>query len=171
MARITNLRDIATNWDTIHSVLCHGCFDLLHIGHVRHFQAAKKLVEAFIGPTRRRLVVTITPDRFVNKGPGRPVFPEALRAEMVAAMECVDLVAINEYPTAVEAIKLLKPAVYCKGADTRFNECQALRDEIAAIASVGGQMVFTEELTYHSSELLGMVQRTAEEDAYAAAAH
>src|ERR1700722_1754260 len=71
-------------------VQCHGVFDLLHIGHIRHFQEAKKSGEI--------LVVTLTPDRFVNKGPHRPVFTETLRAEAIASLEAVDYVAINKWP-------------------------------------------------------------------------
>src|SRR3954468_24944354 len=89
-------------------VLCHGVFDLLHIGHVRHFEQARKLGDV--------LVVTITPDRFVNKGIGRPAFPETLRAEFLASLGCVDYVAVNRWPSAVETIQLLKPAVFAKGS-------------------------------------------------------
>src|SRR5665213_2536653 len=78
-------------------VHCHGVFDLLHIGHLRHLKAARKFGDL--------LVVTITPDRFVNKGPGRPAFTETLRAEALAMLECVDIVAINNWPKAVEIIK------------------------------------------------------------------
>ncbi len=76
---------------------CHGVFDLLHIGHVRHFEQARKFGDV--------LVVTLTPDRFVNKGVGRPAFPEQLRAEFLAAITSVDYVAVNSWPTAVETIK------------------------------------------------------------------
>ena len=69
-------------------VLCHGVFDLLHPGHIRHLEAARHHGDL--------LVVTITPDRFVNKGPGRPVFNQRLRAESVAALASVDHVAITE---------------------------------------------------------------------------
>ena len=72
-------------------VQCHGVFDLLHIGHIRHFQEAKK--------SGQILVVTVTPDRHVNKGPHRPVFTETLRAEAIASLDCVDYVAINKWPT------------------------------------------------------------------------
>ena len=88
-------------------VLCHGVFDLLHPGHIKHFETAKKKGDV--------LVVTITKDEYVNKGPGRPVFSEFLRAESVAAIECVDFVAINDWPAAVETIKKLKqtlPGLY-----------------------------------------------------------
>src|SRR6201997_5886720 len=78
-------------------VQAHGTFDLLHLGHVRHLEAARRLGDV--------LVVTVTADRFVNKGPGRPVFNEGLRGEMLAALEYVDWVAINEAPDAVTAIE------------------------------------------------------------------
>src|SRR3989442_10654965 len=88
-------------------VHCHGVFDLLHIGHIKPLEAARKLGDA--------LVVTVTPDRFVNKGPHRPAFPERLRAEALTSLSCVDYVAINEWPTAVETIQLLKPSFFVKG--------------------------------------------------------
>src|SRR5437773_12261410 len=88
-------------------VHCHGVFDLLHIGHIKHLEAARKLGDV--------LVVTITPDRFVNKGPHRPAFPEQLRAEALASLACVDFVGINEWPTAVQTIKLLRTNLYVKG--------------------------------------------------------
>src|SRR4051794_26459249 len=68
-------------------VLCHGVFDLLHPGHIRHLAEAKKLGDL--------LVVTLTRDAYVNKGPGRPAFPDQLRAESLAALANVDFVAIN----------------------------------------------------------------------------
>jgi rfaE bifunctional protein nucleotidyltransferase chain/domain len=88
-------------------VQCHGVFDLVHPGHIRLLEAAKQEGDV--------LVVTVTPDKYVNKGPGRPVFNQRLRAETLAALQCVDFVAINEWPTAIETIRLLKPDVYVKG--------------------------------------------------------
>ena len=73
-------------------VLAHGVFDLVHLGHVRHLETAKK--EGDI------LIVTITPDEFVNKGPGRPVFNANLRSEMLAALQCVDWVGINKWSSS-----------------------------------------------------------------------
>ena len=75
-------------------VLCHGVFDLLHYGHILHFEEARRQGDV--------LVVTITPDIYVNKGPNRPEFPESYRAQMLAALEMVEAVAINRWPTAVE---------------------------------------------------------------------
>src|SRR3990167_11074467 len=63
---------------------CHGVFDLLHIGHIRHFKRAREYGDL--------LVVSLTPDAYVNKGPGRPAFNEQLRAEAIASLDCVDYV-------------------------------------------------------------------------------
>lgn len=127
---------------------CHGVFDLLHIGHIKHLECAKKMGDA--------LVVTVTPDRYVNKGPGRPVFSESLRAEALAALGCVDYVAINGWPTAVETIGLLKPHLYVKGADYRNAEDDItgkIADEEAAVKKTGGSIAFTNEIAFSSSHL------------------
>lgn len=128
---------------------CHGCFDLLHPGHIKHFQAAKENADI--------VVVTITPDRFVNKGPGRPVFTEQLRMESIAAIEAVDFVALNHWPTAVETIKMIKPDYYVKGQDYKDREkdlTKGIYDEEDAVKSVGGKLLFTEEITFSSSHLI-----------------
>src|ERR1700680_3348397 len=90
-------------------VQAHGTFDLLHLGHVRHLEAARRLGDL--------LVVTVTADRFVNKGPGRPVFNAELRAEMLATLEYVDWVAVNDAADAVSAIERIRPSIYIKGQD------------------------------------------------------
>ena len=130
-------------------VLCYGDFDLLHIGHVRHFEQAKKLGNV--------LVVTVTPDRYVNKGPHRPVFNENLRAEAIAALDCVDYVAINKWPMAVETIQLLRPDFYVKGSEDRETEKDHMGGitlEETAIKSVGGQLAFTDDITFSSSSII-----------------
>jgi rfaE bifunctional protein nucleotidyltransferase chain/domain len=130
-------------------VHCHGVFDLLHPGHIRHFEAARREGDV--------LVVTVTKDMYVNKGPGRPVFNEQLRAESIAALECVDYVAINEWPNAVETIKKLRPDIYCKGSDySKAGEdlTGKIFDEEDAIVGVGGRIHFTDEITFSSSTLL-----------------
>jgi len=130
-------------------VQCHGVFDLMHIGHIRHFQEARKIGDV--------LVVTVTPDRFVNKGPHRPVFTESLRAEAIASLDCVDYVAINKWPTAVEALTLLKPDFYAKGSDYRdaaSDHTGGIAHERLAVEAGGGKLVFTDEITFSSSTLL-----------------
>lgn len=89
-------------------VHCHGVFDLLHVGHLRHFEARR------FGDV---LIVTLTPDRWVNKGPLRPAFDEQLRLEMLSGLSCIDFVGLNEWPTAVETITRLKPSVFVKGSE------------------------------------------------------
>jgi rfaE bifunctional protein nucleotidyltransferase chain/domain len=130
-------------------VHCHGVFDLLHIGHLRHLRAARKLGDL--------LIVTVTPDRFVNKGPGRPAFTEALRAEALAMLECVDLVAINQWPTAVETIQVLKPDFYAKGSEYRDADKDVtggIAREREAVEAAGGRLVFTDDITFSSSSLI-----------------
>lgn len=130
-------------------VHCHGVFDLLHIGHIRHLEQAKKLGDV--------LVVTVTPDRYVNKGPHRPVFNEELRAEAIAALDCVDYVAINQWPMAVETIRLLRPDFYVKGSEYEEAEKDCTRGitlEGEAVRSIGGRLVLTDDITFSSSHLL-----------------
>jgi len=130
-------------------VHCHGVFDLLHIGHIRHFDEAKKMGDI--------LVVTLTPDHLVNKGPGRPVFTESLRAEAIAALNCVDHVAINKWSTAVETINLLAPDFYVKGSEYSENETDltgGITQEENAVKSMGGQLAFTHDITFSSSNLI-----------------
>lgn len=130
-------------------VQAHGAFDLLHLGHVRHLEAGAKLGDV--------LVVTITADRFINKGPGRPVFPELLRAEMLAALEIVSNVAIVEAADAVPAIEAIRPAIYVKGQDYENPEGDVTGKivfEREAVRRYGGEICFTDELTFSSTELI-----------------
>jgi rfaE bifunctional protein nucleotidyltransferase chain/domain len=130
-------------------VLAHGTFDLLHIGHVRHLQAARGHGDV--------LVVTITADAFINKGPGRPVFPEGLRSEMLASLEIVDYVGVVAAPDALPAIQAIRPSVYVKGQDYRNPEGDVTGRIVAerdAVEEFGGQVIFTEEITYSSTELI-----------------
>lgn len=129
-------------------VQCHGVFDLLHIGHIRHFEQAKKLGDV--------LVVTVTPDRYVNKGIGRPAFPEHLRAEVIAALDCVDYVAVNQWPSAVETIKHLQPTIFAKGDEFKEGKDTIghISQEEEAIRTVGGQIAFTSDITFSSSALI-----------------
>lgn len=130
-------------------VLAHGCFDLLHLGHVRHLEEAARHGDM--------LVVTVTADPYVNKGPGRPVFSELLRAQMIAAMEHVDFVAINHAPTAVDVLKAVKPDVYVKGsdyADAKEDVTGGITQERYAVEAYGGRIVFTDDITFSSSSLI-----------------
>ena len=129
-------------------VYCHGCFDLLHPGHFRHLKAAKAMGDV--------LVVTISPDRYVDKGPGRPAFPQELRAECLAALECVDYVGVNEWPTAEESLRLLRPNVYVKGQEFERLEDKTgkVQLEHAVVREIGAEFRFTQEIVFSSTSLL-----------------
>lgn len=129
-------------------VLCHGCFDLMHPGHIKHFQSAKKMGDV--------LVVTVTPDEYVDKGAGRPAFPQQLRAESIAALECVDFVSVNQWPTAEKTLRLLAPDYYVKGQEfeTLQDPAGKLQREVQAAREAGAEMRFTQEIVFSSTKLL-----------------
>ncbi|OGL50489.1 MAG: hypothetical protein A3C43_01355 [Candidatus Schekmanbacteria bacterium RIFCSPHIGHO2_02_FULL_38_11] len=129
-------------------VHCHGCFDLMHPGHIKYFQAAKKMGNI--------LVVTVTRDIYVDKGHDRPVFNQTLRAESIAALECVDYVAINKWPTAEETLRLLRPHIYVKGQEFENLEDKTgkIQREYKVIQEIGAETRFTHEIVFSSTELL-----------------
>ncbi|MEL7059111.1 MAG: PfkB family carbohydrate kinase [Acidobacteriota bacterium] len=129
--------------------LCHGVFDLLHVGHLRYLEGAARLADV--------VVVTVTPDRWVDKGPFRPAFDLALRLEALAALEVVDLVAPNAWPTAEETLRQLRPDVYVKGAEFArpgADPTGKMERERAVAAEVGCTMEFVDDLTSSSSRLI-----------------
>lgn len=148
---ISELKDIAEEIkkDGKKIAHCHGCFDLLHPGHVMHFKAARKYGDV--------LIVTITEDKFVNKGPDRPVFNENIRAENLAAIEFIDYVAINRSPRATPAIETIQPDFYVKGQDYKDLDedfSGGIIEEKQAVEKCGGQLVFTDEIQFSSSKLI-----------------
>jgi rfaE bifunctional protein nucleotidyltransferase chain/domain len=129
-------------------VHCHGCFDLMHPGHIKYFQAAKKMGDI--------LLVTLTPDRYVDKGIGRPVFNQQLRAESIAALACVDYVAVNLWPTAEETLRALRPDIYVKGQEFEKLEDKTgkIQREAEVIKEIGAEIRFTQEIVFSSSKLI-----------------
>lgn len=153
MGKITDIKHISKVLEDYKGekivVLCHGVFDLLHIGHIKYFEEAKSMGDV--------LVISITPDRFVNKGPHRPVFSEKFRAEAIAALGMVDYVVINEWPTAIETIKKTKPNIYVKGPDYKDYKQDItgnIKLEEDAVKSIGGEIKFTNNITFSSSNLI-----------------
>ncbi len=140
------LNDLRSNGRKI--VHCHGCFDLMHPGHIKYFQASKEMGDV--------LVVTVTPDVYVDKGLGRPVFNQDLRADSIAALECVDYVAINKWPTAEETLRLLRPDIYVKGQEFEKLEDKTgkIQKEFEVIKEIGAELRFTHEIVFSSTELL-----------------
>jgi len=130
-------------------VHCHGTFDLLHPGHLVHFEEAKANGDV--------LVVTLTGEKFVNKGPGRPYFSDSLRARSVAALACVDFVSVVPFPHAKEAILAVRPAVYCKGkeyAEKAKDTYGRIDEDIATVRSVGGKVAYVGSVVFSSSKML-----------------
>jgi len=138
-------------------VLAHGVFDLLHIGHIRHLENAAR--------EGQTLVVTVTGDRFVKKGPDRPFFSELFRAEAIAALEYVDWVSINHAPTAENIIQFLKPDVYVKGSEysnVTNDVTGKIISETQQVESYGGRVVYTKDITYSSSSLINQYMNVFE---------
>lgn len=131
-------------------VLANGCFDLLHVGHVRYLEAAKAR-----GDT---LVVALNTDESVRaaKGPGRPRVPLAERAELVAALRCVDFVTSFPEATLEGTLRLLRPAVHAKGTDYTFENVP----ERAVDLELGIEIAICGDPKDHStSELLTRLER------------
>lgn len=128
-------------------VLANGCFDLLHVGHVRYLEAARALGDL--------LVVAINGDEQVRalKGPGRPVVPERERAEVVASLRAVDLVTIFHEPTVEALLLALRPDIHAKGTD--YTEETVPEREI--VRAYGGRVVIVGDPKDHSSS--AMVER------------
>ena len=129
--------------------MCHGVFDLLHPGHFRHLRSARNTADV--------LVVTITGDKFVGKGPGRPAFTQDLRAESLASLESVDYVVIIEDATAIPAITAVQPTVYVKGQEYAADSDDPtgnIRRERELVESAGGKLVFTDDIVFSSSKLI-----------------
>jgi rfaE bifunctional protein nucleotidyltransferase chain/domain len=130
-------------------VLCHGTFDLLHAGHIRYLKSARGEGDV--------LFVTVTANEFVNKGPGRPVFSQDLRAENLGYLSFVDFVTVNNAPTAVNVLSEIKPHAYVKGPDYNKMEDDITGNiyaEKKAVEAHGGKIVFTDDIAFSSTSLL-----------------
>jgi rfaE bifunctional protein nucleotidyltransferase chain/domain len=122
-------------------VLANGCFDLLHVGHVRYLAAARALGDV--------LIVGLNADASVRrlKGPGRPLVPAAERAEMLAALTAVDHVVVFDDDTADRLVALLRPAVHAKGTDYTPESVP----ERASVRAAGGEVAIAGDAKAHSS--------------------
>jgi rfaE bifunctional protein nucleotidyltransferase chain/domain len=122
-------------------VLANGCFDLLHVGHVRYLEGARALGDL--------LIVGVNGDAAVRrlKGPGRPLMPAGERAEILAALRVVDHVVVFEDDTADRLVAVLRPAVHAKGTDYTTESVP----ERAAVAAAGGRVAITGDAKQHST--------------------
>ncbi|HKT13738.1 MAG TPA: D-glycero-beta-D-manno-heptose 1-phosphate adenylyltransferase [Terriglobia bacterium] len=131
-------------------VFANGCFDLFHVGHVRYLEGARQQGDV--------LVVGVNSDRSVRqlKGEGRPLLPEDARAELLAAMECVDYVVIFDDLTAENLLGDLRPHVHCKGTD--YTEASVPEREV--VRKWGGRVVIVGDPKDHSTR--GVLARIAQ---------
>ena len=128
-------------------VLCHGCFDIVHPGHIRHLRFAKEQGAV--------LVVSITPDICIQKGSNRPLMPQELRSENLAALEFVDVVTIAPGETGIEPIESVKPDVYVKGSEYAVSRDPRFLKEKDLVESQGGTVVYSSgEVVFSSSEII-----------------
>jgi rfaE bifunctional protein nucleotidyltransferase chain/domain len=136
-------------------VQCHGCFDIVHPGHLRHLRHAKAEGDV--------LLVTITGDSMISKGMGRPLIPQELRAENLAALDCVDWVYVEPRPTAVELLGEVRPDVYVKGREYELNRDPRFAAEKDAVLRHGGRIVFSSgDVVFSSSALIAALERSAD---------
>ena len=134
----------ATGHTIVH---CHGCFDIVHPGHLRYLEFARRQGDL--------LIVSVTGDRQIDKGSQRPFIPEELRAENLAALEFVDWVYINPHPTAAEILAEIQPDIYVKGREYENSNDVGFQGEQAIVESYGGRVVFSSgEVVFSSTQLL-----------------
>lgn len=142
-------------------VLCHGVFDLVHIGHIKHFEEAKENGDV--------LVVSVTSDKFVNKGPGRPFFSIQERLEYLSSLKDVDYVIESKSKTAINIINLIKPNVYFKGPDYKNFEDDItgnITKEINLVKKNNGKTIFSNSDTYSSTKILNKIDKVRKFDIF-----
>jgi len=155
--KIDSLRNIVSKNKKNTFGLCHGGFDLLHPGHVKHFESASKLCD--------KLIVSITCDKFVKerKGANRPIFPENERAYMIASIEFVDFVVISPYKTGIEIIEYIRPDYYIKGPDYKNKNTKGIIQEREAIKKIGGEILYTNDEKFSTSGLIDKIKKIERE--------
>jgi len=146
---IKNLKKIRSKFIGKKIVLCHGVFDLLHVGHINYFKSSKVYGDI--------LVVSVTSDKFVNKGPGRPAFSINNRLKFLQAIDCIDFLYVSNDATSEIVIKNLKPNFYCKGKDyskSHAKDDRNLKKEISALKTVKGKFKIIKEVSFSSSQFI-----------------
>lgn len=129
--------------------LCHGVFDLLHLGHIKHFNEAKKISDI--------LIVSVTEDKFVSKGPGRPAFNQLQRMEALSNLRSIDYVVLSNEPSAINILKKIRPDFYFKGPDYKQlgkDITKKIFNEKKEVEKYGGRLVITKSKKYSSSNLI-----------------
>ena len=135
-------------------VHCHGCFDIVHPGHLRYLQFARAQGDV--------LIVSLTGDAGIQKGPDRPYIPQELRAENLAALEFVDWVTIDDNATAVELLALVQPNIYIKGHEYANTTDPRFQQERETVEQHGGRVVFhSGDVVFSSTRLIDTLQSSS----------
>lgn len=130
-------------------ILCHGVFDLIHYGHILHFEEAKKLGDI--------LVVSITGAKFVRKGPQRPYFNDEQRLHFLASIEAIDFVLLSESYTVEDVMEVVRPDLYVKGKEYKDAEADVtgkISEETELVKKYGGEIYFTNGEKFSSTKLI-----------------
>ena len=146
---LKNLKKIRDKFKAKKIVLCHGVFDLLHVGHIDYFNSAKKYGNI--------LVVSTTNDKFVNKGPGRPAFSINNRLKFLQEIGCIDYIYVSNDFTAEKVIENLRPDFYCKGNDYSKGQIKFdtnLIKEIRALKINKGKFKIINQENFSSSQFI-----------------
>lgn len=130
-------------------VLCHGVFDLVHYGHILHFKSAKKFGDF--------LIVSVTDDKFIKKGPGKPLFNLETRMQYLSSIDIIDAVIPSYSSSAVENLDIVKPNFYVKGSDykrLKNDKSKKIILEKKILERNNGKIKFTKDQTYSSTALI-----------------
>ena len=132
--------------------MCHGVFDLVHYGHLKHFEAAKEKCDY--------LFVSITPDEHIKKGPQRPIHTTNERVKFLKSLKMIDEVIVAKGDSAVETINLIRPNIYFKGNDYKNNKLDKTKKiyrEIHAVKKIKGKIIYTNEKQLSSSKIINQL--------------
>jgi len=139
--------------------IIHGVFDVIHVGHINYFKEAKSKVD--------KLIVSVTSDRYVNKGPGKPIFNLKKRIDVLSSIKYIDKIIESDYPTAIQNIRKIKPDLYIKGKDYKNLDKDVGKNlllEKKEVEKYGGKILFTNSELHSSSALANNVFNYLNED-------
>ena len=156
---ITNVKELRKKYRDKKIGLAHGTFDFFHYGHLLHLREAKKLCDV--------LFVSVTSDKFINKAPGRPIYNFDQRMDLISSIKEVDHVILSNQKTSKEIINLVRPDFYFKGNDYKDEKkdySEGIKIEKKELKKHGGKIIFTNELTFSSTNLINRFSSELDEE-------